>query len=178
MKLFTSDTHYGHEKILEYCNRPFVNVSDQQRQLINRWNQRVDKEDIVYHLGDFSLYLRKEQVAFILSLLNGTKILVKGNHDHKDTYKAVGWHDVVTHAEVSLGETQPAMLVHDPNQVDTFWPHAKGLVLHGHQHGMKGRPGRPMPQNEGRKYIDVGVDVEAMDYAPISEFELLNLFRR
>ena len=27
---FTSDTHFGHAKIIEYCDRPFANVQEKE----------------------------------------------------------------------------------------------------------------------------------------------------
>lgn len=50
--------------------------------LINNWNNKVGKEDIVYHLGDFAIggsYIWNN----MLSALNGHIILIKGNHDEK-----------------------------------------------------------------------------------------------
>jgi len=50
---FTSDTHFGHFNIIEYCNRPFKTVDEMNSKLIRFWNERVKPDDIVYFLGDF-----------------------------------------------------------------------------------------------------------------------------
>ena len=56
MKTFViADTHFGHSNIIKYCDRPFVTTEEMDRQLIEKWNSVVGKEDIVYHLGDFAL---------------------------------------------------------------------------------------------------------------------------
>ena len=81
MKTFIiSDTHFGHENIISYCSRPFVTVEEMDRQLIQKWNSVVSKNDIVYHLGDFALG-SIHKVAEYRSKLNGKIFLITGNHD-------------------------------------------------------------------------------------------------
>lgn len=79
---FTSDTHFGHENIMRFSNRPFETVEDMNQTIIDNWNSKVGHDDYVFHLGDFAFanmgYWKK-----VLSQLNGHKILVKGNHDEK-----------------------------------------------------------------------------------------------
>lgn len=76
-----SDTHFGHENIIRYCNRPFSSVEEMDKTLIKNWNQTVSNKDIVLHLGDVGL-CKKDYLAEIISKLNGKKILIKGNHDN------------------------------------------------------------------------------------------------
>lgn len=76
-----SDTHFGHENIIKYCNRPFTSVQEMDEAMIKNWNSVVDREDTVLHLGDFGLG-KREYIRDIIGKLNGKKILIKGNHDH------------------------------------------------------------------------------------------------
>ena len=87
MKYFViSDTHFGHENIIQYCNRPFKTVEEMDNVLIKNWNETVSNKDVVVHLGDFAL-CSKKMAREICSQLNGKKILIKGNHDQQpDTY--------------------------------------------------------------------------------------------
>ena len=78
---FIADTHFGHEKIIKLCNRPFENLQDMQNQLIQKWNNKVSNEDTVYILGDFCFKMSKQDAVQILNMLNGKKVLIKGNHD-------------------------------------------------------------------------------------------------
>ena len=80
MEYVTSDTHFGHASIIKYCHRPFPNVERMDKVLINNWNKTVNKNDIVYHLGDFALG-SKSYKQKILAELNGNIILIRGNHD-------------------------------------------------------------------------------------------------
>lgn len=82
MIFVTSDLHFNHENILKYepISRPFKNVSDMNETLIANWNCVVATGDTVYVLGDLCM----GQIAAakpLIQRLNGTIILVRGNHD-------------------------------------------------------------------------------------------------
>lgn len=80
---FTSDTHFGHENIIKFCNRPFTNAKEMNEALINNWNRVVGPDDTIFHLGDFAFggsYLWNN----MLDRLNGHIHLVIGNHDRKN----------------------------------------------------------------------------------------------
>lgn len=77
---FTSDTHFCHANVIKYCNRPFADVHEMNRELVRRWNDRVALRDTVYHLGDFA-FGPKPAIAAWRRRLNGRIILVRGNHD-------------------------------------------------------------------------------------------------
>ena len=77
---FTSDTDWGHQKIIEYCNRPFDSVGEMDEQLIRRWNDTVKPNDTVWHLGDF-FFCDLNRVKEILKQLNGNIHCCLGNHD-------------------------------------------------------------------------------------------------
>lgn len=78
---FIADTHFFHEKIIKMCNRPFDNVEEMNKKLIENWNKKVTDDDTVYILGDVSFKGSKENTISILKQLKGKKILIKGNHD-------------------------------------------------------------------------------------------------
>ena len=80
---FTSDTHFYHANIINFCGRPFKNVEVMNETLIANWNSVVGPDDIVFHLGDFCLGGSAEW-ANILNRLNGKIYLIVGNHDIKN----------------------------------------------------------------------------------------------
>jgi calcineurin-like phosphoesterase family protein len=77
---FTSDTHFGHARIIELCNRPFKDVNHMNEIMIERWNNVVKPNDVVYHMGDVALGKIDESLPLV-GRLNGHKFLVPGNHD-------------------------------------------------------------------------------------------------
>lgn len=81
----TSDAHFSHKNILIYDNRPFSSVEEMDEKLISNWNERVKPGDTMYYLGDFAF--KSKNVYKLFTRLNGNKILIKGNHDKKDTLK-------------------------------------------------------------------------------------------
>ena len=97
MKIFvTADTHFNHENIIKYCDRPFKNVKEMNEAIIKNWNDTVREDDIVYHLGDFG-FGTKEELQEIFNRLNGKKYLIMGNHDYRvgrNYYIDLGFNEV------------------------------------------------------------------------------------
>lgn len=84
-KWITGDLHFGHANIMKFCpvtRYGFTDVSDMREKMIAEWNKDVKPEDEVFILGDFAFLPAKDAVE-ILRRLNGTKILIEGNHDRK-----------------------------------------------------------------------------------------------
>lgn len=77
---FTSDTHFFHDKVVEYSQRPFASVEEMNEELIARWNSVVHRDGIVFHLGDFC-FGKPDKWNYILDRLKGRIYLVLGNHD-------------------------------------------------------------------------------------------------
>ena len=83
---FTSDHHFLHNNIIQYCNRPFSSVEEMNEYMIQKWNEKISDTDLIYYLGDFAIEKRDQEKAFInikkiLERLKGQKILIAGNHD-------------------------------------------------------------------------------------------------
>ncbi|ASM37150.1 phosphoesterase [Campylobacter sputorum] len=80
---FTSDLHFGHNKIMQFCPafRRFETTLQMDEALINLWNTQICKDDIIYDLGDFSFHKNLNDIKKVLRRLDGHHILVLGNHD-------------------------------------------------------------------------------------------------
>lgn len=81
-KFFISDTHFGHDKILDFeaKARPFDGIAEHDEALIENWNSVVGKRDVVTHLGDVA-FKPAATLHRVMPRLNGIKKLVLGNHD-------------------------------------------------------------------------------------------------
>lgn len=73
--------HFGHDNVIRFDGRPFSTVDDMDEELIKRWNAKVAEGDLVYVLGDLIWKSKNNAAPALLKRLNGSKILIKGNHD-------------------------------------------------------------------------------------------------
>ena len=126
----TSDTHFNHANIINYCARPFKDVEEMNATLISKWNNVVGKNDIVWHLGDFALG-GAEEVSRFREKLNGKIYLIRGNHDHHTNgwYVARGF-DKVYDRPVVIDKN--VLLSHAP--ITTEYNCGELINLFGHVH--------------------------------------------
>jgi len=76
-----SDTHFFHNNIIKYCDRPFHDIYEMNEYMVEKWNSVVKPGDKVYHLGDVYMGATEEQFKSFWPRLNGRKRLIVGNHD-------------------------------------------------------------------------------------------------
>lgn len=170
-KFYISDTHWGHNNVLAFDQRPFKTVDEMDAELIRRWNSVVNAGDIVYILGDM-FWISPSKAKPIMEQLNGQKFLVKGNHDR--------WHDakfdklfvkIDEYMEVE-DNGRKVVLCHYP--IPCFKNHFYGWVhLYGHVHNsfewnMMEHQRFLMEELYTRQcnMINVGAMMPYMDYTP------------
>lgn len=132
MLFFIADTHFGHENIIRYCDRPFDSVSDMDDILIKNWNSRVSDEDTVFILGD--MFFKSENEEEILKQLRGKKRLLVGNHDESWMKKfdySKYFESVDYYIEMKEGNRYMT-LCHYPMM--SWNRYTDGYMLHGHIH--------------------------------------------
>jgi calcineurin-like phosphoesterase family protein len=202
MRHWTSDLHFGHRNILEYCEGrqtllPTLaedptawldgGVAGMDEALIARWNETVAPDDDVMIVGDLCMGKLDESLALVPRLY-GNKKLIPGNHDRcwefarnktpekakamKDKYTAVGLEIWPGQSTVQIGK-YTVLVCHFPYRGDS---HDEDRFLYAR------------PFDEGRfllcghvhdswltsgKQINVGVDV--WDYKPVPDAELIHL---
>jgi calcineurin-like phosphoesterase family protein len=165
VEFVTSDNHFFHQNVIKYCHRPFSDVFEMNKKMIDRWNAVVSPEDDVYHLGDFAFSFNRTEDIF--PHLNGKVHLVAGNHDscaerHKShkrmvsQYLSLGFKSVYPGGQFELSDQ--ILLSHFPkdNEDPRFIPYLPKpktgqLLLCGHVHDRW--------KNKGKDMINCGVDV-------------------
>lgn len=201
---FTSDTHFGHMKIPLYSKREFClseseratasqiwGDKDQRRTkwapspesvakmddyLIDRINECVLKDDILWHLGDFCFWKKAQLLNFAKSYrrrINCQNVfLVAGNHDSPEMKHAFdGYFD---YKEIKV-QSKNIVLSHFAH---CFWnrSHYGSWMLYGHAHG-SAEPWMDLHM-PGRLSMDVGVDNAYRvlgDYRPFSFREISSI---
>jgi calcineurin-like phosphoesterase family protein len=157
---FTADTHFGDPHILRHQRARFDTIEAHDETLIARWNAVVGPGDGVWHLGDFAAHASRAHCAAVFARLNGTKRLVRGNHDSNRVLDLPWAEPPVDSVRLSLpdaeGREHRLFLSHYAHRA---WP---GLWretrhLYGHSHGWLA---------DTTRSCDVGVD--AWDARPVT----------
>ena len=183
---FTSDWHIGHANSIVFDDRPFKDLDHMHQVLINNYNAVVPEDGICYHLGDVGM-ANVETLTGVLSKLNGTKVLVLGNHDgNVNRMYRVGF-DVVLYGATLYIAGEEVTLTHCPlrgifredvagmrgavdgdlwhgesNQIRFSTENRGQFHLHGHIHSSKAND---KLTKDGKQW-DIGVP--ANDYRPVS----------
>lgn len=77
---FTGNQQFGRPNAIKEFSRPFENLDEMHESLVESWNSTVNKEDVVYVLGNFAW--DPTTAEDMLKKLNGTIVIVPGEHDH------------------------------------------------------------------------------------------------
>jgi len=154
---WTADEHYGHEKIIDYCERPFSDVKEMNETLVFNHNSLVGCNDIVVHAGDFCWARSYKQAVKYIKRLNGNHIFIKGSHDSwlPDSAKYM-WRKVI--------EGKLIVVCHYAMR---RWErsHFGSWQLYGHSHGLL---------EPWTNQVDIGVD--GWNFYPVSFNELKEYF--
>lgn len=122
----SSDTHFGHDKMIELCGRPigFEN-------LIVKGFKVLQPDDLLIHLGDICIGKDAERHEQYIQPIKCKKILCKGNHDQKSNswYLSHGWDFVCdSFADVYFGKR--IVFSHIPQRYMGQFD----INIHGHFH--------------------------------------------
>ena len=174
---FTSDTHFYHSNIINFCGRPFKNVEVMNETLIANWNSVVGPDDIVFHLGDFCLGGSAEWTN-ILNRLNGKIYLIVGNHDIKNLRQGYYSHfeHIAMQMHIEVGK-QKIYLNHCPflcygGAYRDTWQ------LFGHVHTSKQNTGIDAPRLHMLFPTQYDVGVDNNNFTPVSFEQVKRIIER
>ncbi len=175
-----SDTHWSHSAAVMHFKkddgtplRPFSSAEECDEVMIANWNSVVRPNDKVYHLGDVVMPKNHRALDLIMPRLNGTKVLIKGNHDemkparYLEHFKDIRGSHLLDNLVLTHIPLHPASVLR--------W---RGNI-HGHLHSyavlkanhIQGDTIMYHDQVEDPKYFCVSV--ERINFTPI-EFEVVN----
>lgn len=181
-----ADTHFSHRGIVKFLRednvtkeRPWDNIEEMDEALVKNWNSVVRPTDTVYHLGDVVI---NRSALPILGRLNGTKILVKGNHDvfraeeYLEYFKDIRGSAVLNNLVMTHIPLHPASIERwDGN-------------IHGHLHSKRVMTVKQVIVNPGERGSHLAyeavpdprylcVSMEHINYTPISLEEVMKRFK-
>jgi len=172
---FTSDTHFHHANIIEFCNRPFGDAGIMEFAMIENWNKVVPKDGVVFHAGDFAMTSRIDYIKEVVGRLNGKIYLTLGNHDFQNRFDRKVIRDIFHQTDdmfyltVQDDELESKkvnfQICHYPL---LYWPR-NYFMLHGHVHsGPYSVASEKVPFHPMR--YDIGCDNN--NFTPISYHQL------
>lgn len=169
MKIYLiADTHFGHENIKIYSNRP-----DGFEEMILKELKKI-KGDVLIHLGDFCFGKDEYWHKKFMEVVNcQKKWLIRGNHDKKTTvwYLKHGW-DWVGHKfqERIFGKNilfSHAPVSHTKIQSELDGAGSFDLNIHGHLHD------REVKSKSLKHKL---VSIEKTNYKPVNLEKFISLF--
>jgi len=135
----TSDLHFGHKNIMRFCSESRAHydndVEYMNRTMVQEWNEVVDHDDTVYILGDVA-FMSGSDAGRIVNRLNGTKILIEGNHDRKNLLDATfrnAFAEVHKYLDIVYNGNKVIMFHYPIAEWDQM--HRGSVHFHGHLHG-------------------------------------------
>lgn len=168
-----SDTHFGHVGVCRFTRndgvtklRPWDNPDEMDEAMVKAWNERVQPNDKIYHLGDVVI---NRKALKTLGRLNGRKVLIRGNHDIFKLADFTPYFDDIRGYHVMNGMILSHVPVHEAS-LGRF-----GCNIHGHLHANRVMKARGVDARTGEVLYGNEIDprywcacVEQLpDFAPI-----------
>lgn len=121
-----TDTHFGHDKIVEACERP----KKHELLILKNISRLVNECDTIIHIGDFAFYDIEKWAIEYKNAINGARSwLVLGNHDKKSASWYLDYFDFVSNGFFMEQYGEIIYFSHRPS-VDIGYT----INIHGHFH--------------------------------------------
>lgn len=174
---FTSDLHFGHTNITgptlskwKGGYRTFSSVHEMDTELLKQLNDRVQQDDRLYFLGDFSFKGSNNIKHYRDRIVCKDIRFVKGNHDKRGQIVDVFGH-CYDYLEEDVIVGVKFCMMHYSMRIWNKSHHGKSIHLYGHSHSN-------LEGIEWGKSMDVGVDNAYRlfgEYKPFSLDEVMKI---
>ena len=165
MVYFTSDLHFGHEKLCQKLRG--MSAEESAQLIINNWNKVITKHDTVYVLGDLTME-KHNIIEKYVTQLKGQIIIIGGNHDNKRCCKKYQELGIVMMGCLEYKGFICSHIPLHPNEVERY----RGNI-HGHIHKIYNNNISHINEM-GDKYYNVCCELH--DYTPIKFEEIVKYF--
>lgn len=174
MIYLTSDLHFGHKNIINYCTRPWDNIDDMDRNLIASINSIVGITDTLYILGDFTMHGSYTKCMNYREQIDCQNVhLILGNHDNGFIEK--GKRSPFSSERDYLELIYNGVLFCLSHYPFVSWKNKErgSIMCHGHVHYKSTNNLKSYYQ--GIKRYDVGVDANL--YKPVLIDRIIDFFK-
>lgn len=165
----TSDTHFSHKNIIEYCNRPFKDTYHMNETLVKNWNECVKPDDTIIHVGDVCMNSLETIDEYMPRLCMGKySILCAGNHDQGKRHKLLEkYFDEVYDKPFTVyyHNAKAFLIVHNPEDVRDIELLDCEYLLYGHVHDNA-------PTGYDKETCSFHVGVDTNNYRPVDLDEI------
>lgn len=136
MIYFTADTHFGHERALNFPDRKGFTVDTWADLIIDIINKKVTKHDRLFILGDFAFGSRKSFINYRKRIKVKDLWLIFGNHDPSKELCTQIFGERFRQVHECKIKDVPCWLSHYQHLT---WPksHYGSFHLHGHTHNQR-----------------------------------------
>jgi len=185
---YIADLHIAHANIIQFDNRPFSDLNEMHKTIVDNWNKAIKTTDTVYILGDFC-WAKESEWPFYLAPLAGQKVLIRGNHDPKQFSNTVRklFQDIKDYKEIT-DSGKHVILSHYPIPFHKADYNPDCWMLYGHVHTTREQRFMDQLRREIKSsckdrgdcvgnWINVGCMMPWMDYTPRTLEELIELDR-
>lgn len=185
---YIADLHIAHANIIQFDNRPFADLNEMHKTIVNNWNTTVKTTDTVFILGDFC-WAKESEWPFYLAPLAGQKVLIRGNHDPKQFSNTVRklFQDIKDYKEIT-DSGKHVILSHYPIPFHKADYNPDCWMLYGHVHTTREQRFMEQLRREIKSnckdrgdcvgnWINVGCMMPWMNYTPRTLDELIELDR-
>lgn len=155
----TSDTHFGHDNIRKYCNRPHFF----EKKIFDNFIKYIKEGDLLIHLGDVSfgdhLLMHNEYIK----KLKCKKWLIRGNHDRNTYQWYLNYWDFIAESIIFKYYGKKILFTHKPQE-----KHDYDINIYGHLHN----------NTHENDLYDKGflISIEHLNYRPITLKQCIVLF--
>lgn len=153
-----SDTHFGHDNITKFGQRP----KNHESVMMSKWCSRIQEDDTVLHLGDIVLCKGTENAKHwlrVIGRLPGRKYLILGNHDKEAGPIHQAYRELAGFELIPEFATDLVAFTHRP--ITDAFPHPQltwKINVHGHTHRNEFNPVHDGVALERKTYINVCVE--------------------
>lgn len=71
---YSADTHFGHENVIKFCERPFPSSDEMDATILKNLTDRVGPNDDLWIVDDFAFGCKAKDNSYLEDILRGCPV--------------------------------------------------------------------------------------------------------